>query len=74
MLCTRLIVWFDKPYFLCYNSINGYEKEIIMSKQTPEQRMQEALDFIKEKAGFKNHNAIIADNLEEFLAKAAEND
>ena len=45
-----------------------------MKSKTPEQRMEEALDFIKEKAGFKNHNAIIADNLEEFLAKAAEND
>jgi hypothetical protein len=48
-----------------------------MKSKTPEQRMQEALDYIKEKSGyveFKSHNAIIADNLEEFLAKAAEND
>lgn len=29
-------------------------KEVKMSKKTPEERMQEALDYIKEMAGIKN--------------------
>ena len=32
----------------------GMKKEIIMTKKTPEQRMQEALDYIKEKAGIQD--------------------
>jgi hypothetical protein len=32
----------------------GKRKEVKMTKKTPEQRMQEALDYIKEKAGIQN--------------------
>lgn len=55
---------------------NRNEEKMTKSK-TPEQRIQDAMDYIQAKSGyveFKSHNAIIADNLEEFLAKAAEQD
>lgn len=56
----------------------GIEKRKKMTKsKTPEERMQDAMAYIQAKSGyveFKSHNAIIADNLEEFLAKAAEQD
>jgi len=55
----------------------GNRKEDKMTKKTPEERIQDAMAYIKAKSGyveFKSHNAIIADNLEEFLAKAAEQD
>jgi len=32
----------------------GKRKEVKMTKKTPEERMQEALDYIKEMAGMNN--------------------
>lgn len=34
--------------------VMGKRKEVTMTKKTPEQRMQEALEYIKEQAGIKN--------------------